>query len=76
MRKDVLLKVLVKLSDMRDCSDCYYNRMCSKIDPKVSDEVPANPAEHCGNYENGRRELERYRAEIQAEIDEVGYPDF
>ena len=50
--------------------------MCSKIDPKVSDEVPANPTEHCGNYENGRRELERYRAEIQAEIDEVGYPVF
>ena len=50
--------------------------MCTHIDPKVEDERPANPAEYCGNYEIGKKELERYRAEIQAEIDEVGYPEF
>ena len=50
--------------------------MCTHIDPKVEDERPANPAEYCGNYEIGKKELERYRAKIQAEIDEVGYPEF
>lgn len=60
---------------MRDCSDCYFNRMCTHIDPKVEDERPANPAEYCGNYEIGKKELERYRAETQAAIDEVVYPE-